>query len=271
MEQNNSGNPYQAPSVEIVSAAPQGDAAFIAGGKAVPAGNAFRWIASGWSLFVQSPLIWIVNIVILYIMIFAVQLIPFLGGIIANVFWPVFSGGLMMGAHAQRTGRPLEVGDLFAGFKDKAGPLMTVGALYAVAWIVLMVFAGILAVTILGASGAIGALLSGNQAALMGMVGGAGFGLVFVGLLAFVGFILIGLAFWFAPALVVLHDMSPSLAIRTSFFAGIKNIVPIIIFVLIAMVLVPIGFIALIVGLLVVLPLLFAASYAAYRDIFLGE
>lgn len=271
MEQNNSGNPYQAPSVEVVSAAPQGDAAFIAGGKAVPAGHGWDWITAGWSLFVQSPLIWIVNVVILLVIHVVLGFIPFIGSLIGYVLWAVFNGGLMMGAQAQTGGRPLEVGDLFAGFKEKTGSLITVGALYAVACIAVMVLAGILAIVILGASGALGAIMSGDKAAMMGMIGGATLGVMFIALLVMAAFVPIAMAFWFASVLVALQDVSPTDAIRMSFSACLKNIVPFLLYGLIFLVLGILAVIPFGLGLLVVVPLLITSTYAAYRDIFLGE
>jgi uncharacterized membrane protein len=271
METNNSGNPYQAPSVEVISAEAQTDAAFIAGGQAVAAGHGWDWIVAGWTLFTQTPLIWIVNVVILFIINIVLGLIPFVGSLVGYTLFAVFNGGLMMGAQAQRAGRPLEVGDLFAGFKEKTGSLITVGVLYAVAWLAVMIFAGILFFAILGASGAIGAIVKGNTAALVGMVGGATLGVILIGLLVIAAFIPIAMGFWFASVLVALQDVSPTDAIKMSFSACLKNIVPFLIYGLVFMVLFVIASIPFGLGLLVVFPLLITSTYAAYRDIFLGD
>ena len=48
-------NPYQSPSVDIMSAAPDADADFVDGGRSVPAGNGLSWIGAGWGIFTQSP------------------------------------------------------------------------------------------------------------------------------------------------------------------------------------------------------------------------
>ncbi|HEX9389727.1 MAG TPA: BPSS1780 family membrane protein [Usitatibacteraceae bacterium] len=271
MQQDNSGNPYQAPAVEVMTGAPQADAAFIEGGKAVAAGHGWDWIAAGWAIFIQSPLIWVVNVVILFIIHFVLGFIPFIGSLVTYVLFPVFNGGLMMGAQAQRSGRSLEVNDLFAGFKDKAGSLLTVGALYAVVSIALLIFAGILAIALLGASGAIGAIMSGDKAALMAIVGGATLGVIFIALLVMAAFIPIAMAFWFAPVLVALQDVSPTTAIRMSFYACLKNFVPFLLYGFIFLVLAVIAIIPFGLGLLVVVPLVLTSTYAAYRDIFLGE
>jgi len=45
---------------------------------------------------------------------------------------PVFIGGLLLGCRAVEQGEPMEVGYIFAGFKDKLGQLALVGVLYMV-------------------------------------------------------------------------------------------------------------------------------------------
>ncbi len=271
MQQDNQGNPYQAPSVENVSAAPEGDAQFIPGGRAVEAGRGWTWITEGWAIFVQAPLIWVVNVVILVIISLVLGFIPFIGSLINYILFPVFNGGMMMGMQAQRAGRQIDVGDLFSGFKDKTGGLMTVGALYAVAWIAVVLVAAVLFIAVIGGSGVIGAMMRGNTSALMGMAGGLGVGVVLIGLLVLAAFVPIAMAFWFASVLVALQNVSPTDAIKMSFSACAKNLVPFLLYGIIFLVLFILGAIPFGLGLLVVFPLLITSTYTAYRDIFLGE
>ena len=49
------------------------------------------------------------------------------------VLGPVFAGGVMLGCKALDEGGELELGHLFAGFKEKLGTLAAVGAIYLVA------------------------------------------------------------------------------------------------------------------------------------------
>ena len=74
---------------------------------------------------------------------------------------------------------------------------------------------------------------------------------------------------WFAPALVILNDMGAVEAMKRSFSGCIKNILPFLLYGVIAMVLVILGMIPLFLGLLVVIPVLTAAIYTSYKDIFL--
>ncbi len=271
MQQDNQGNPYQAPSVENVSAAPQGDGQFIPGGRAVDAGRGWSWITEGWAIFVQAPLIWVINAVIIFIIFLVLGFIPLIGSVVKSILFTMFSGGLMIGMQAQREGRPIDVGDLFAGFKERTGPLMTVGALYVVAGFALLILAVLLFLIVVGGSGAIGVLMKGDTAALMSMAGGFGVGIVLIGLLLLAASVPIAMAFWFASVLVALQAVSPTDAIKMSFSACAKNLVPFLLYGLIFLVLFVLGAIPIGLGLLIVFPLLITSTYAAYRDIFLGE
>ncbi len=76
------------------------------------------------------------------------------------------------------------------------------------------------------------------------------------------------MAYWFAPVLVVLEDMQALEAMKMSFAACWRNVMPFLIFGLAAFALLVIGAIPFGLGLLIVSPILVASIYAAYRDIF---
>jgi uncharacterized membrane protein len=266
-------NPYAAPSVEVLSAPePDDNAQFNQRGRVCNVGQGMAWIGQGWSLFTQAPLIWIVNVVIMIAIYAILSLIPLVGTFISYALYGLLSGGLMLGAHAQHSGRALEVEHTFAGFKSPhTSPLFVLGLLYMMAWIGIMVIAGILFVVVMGATGAIGAILSGNTSQLVGMIAGAGLGLLLVILIVMAITVPLMMAFWFAPALVALNGVSPINALGVSFMACLKNFLPFLIYGLVFAVLFVLGTIPILLGLLVVLPLLYTSSYAAYRDIFLSD
>ena len=92
---------------------------------------------------------------------------------------------------------------------------------------------------------------------------GAG-GLVFV----FIVGILLAMLFFYAPALILLRNMGVIAAIKTSFSAALNNLLPFILFLVIYAVLSVIAAIPFGLGFLVLLPVVMAASYCSYRDIF---
>lgn len=271
MEPNKPVNPYQSPSVEVMSASQEENAEFIADGRTVPAGNGLSWIGTGWGIFTQSPIAWIVSAVILIVISIALGFVPILGNIISYILFSVFAGGLMLGCQAQHEGRPFEIGDLFAGFKEKVGPLILVGVLFIAAMLVLLLIAAVLFGVFLGSTGVLTGLMSGDPDAFGKLMAGSIAALVLIGLVILALYVPIAMAFWFAPSLVALQDVAPVAALRISFFACLKNFLP---FLLYGVVFLVIAFIAILpfgLGILVAFPLLYASTYAAYRDIFLAE
>jgi len=271
MEPNKPINPYQAPSVDIIGAMPTGDNQFIEGGRSVAAGNGLNWIGAGWSIFIQAPLHWVVCMVIMLVIALVLAFLPIIGGFINYILFALFTGGLMIGCQAQHLGRPLEIGDLFAGFKEKTTSLMIVGLLYVVASLALLVVAGILAAVVLGSTGLIGALMSGDQANIAGLIGSSLLGFMMIVLVILALYVPVAMAFWFASTLVALQDITPMAAIRMSFSACLKNFMPFLVYGIVFLVIFIAAALPFGLGLLVAFPLLYASTYAAYRDIFLAE
>ncbi len=271
MEPDKAINPYQSPSAEVISASSDTDIDFIDGGQTVPMSNGLSWIGTGWSIFTQAPIAWIVCTIIIFVISVVLGFIPIIGQLISNVLFVVFAGGLMLGCQQQHTGRPFEIGDLFSGFKEKAGPLMIVGLLFIASSILLLIIAGILFAIFVGSTGLFGAMMSGNQEALTGLFAGSIMMVLFIGLVMLALTVPIAMALWFAPVLVALQNITPMAALRMSFFASLKNTLPflvygIIFFVIFIVAVLPFGL-----GLLVAIPLVYTSTYAAYRDIFLAE
>ena len=271
MEPNQPVNPYQTPSVNTAAAPPPASAQLTAEPRTVPAGNGISWIGSAWNIFTQSAVAWVVCMVIMFVLYVVLAFVPILGNLVVYVLMPVLAGGLMMGCQAQHEGRPLEIGDLFSGFQKKTAPLMLVGVLYMVVSLAMLLLAGILFFIIVGSSGVIGALMSGDQTAIASLIAGSIMGALVVGLVMMAAYVPIAMAFWFAATLVALHDVTPTQALRMSFSACLKNMLPFLLYGLVFLFIFIIAVVPIGLGLLVAIPLLYASTYAAYRDIFLAE
>lgn len=76
------------------------------------------------------------------------------------------------------------------------------------------------------------------------------------------------MAYWFAPALVLFHDMKALDAMRLSFSACLRNVLPFLIYGVISAVLLVLAMIPLGLGLLVMIPTMTASLYISYKDIF---
>jgi uncharacterized membrane protein len=275
MEPGNSSNPYQAPSVDVMRPAESDVVPFTPNGRSVGAGQAFSWIGAAWRLFVHAPLIWMVNIVIYFIILFVIGLLPIVGSFITNLLYPAFAAGFLIGADRLRRAESYEVGHLFAGFQQKASPLLILGAIWVGGGLLLLALLALLVAVFVGASGFMGAMISGDAAkletVLASMGAGAIGGFLLAVLLVFLGSIPLLMALWFAPALVVFHDLSPTDAIVQSFKASLKNFIPLVLCFVTFMVLAMIGAIPIFLGWLVVFPLMFATQYTCYRNVFAGD
>ena len=252
-------DPYAAPRSRVADVPARGeDGQFNPEGETVPAGNGWKWITDGWELFRRQPGVWILMIVVFLLISFLIALIPIVGSIASNLLWPVFAGGFMLGCHELARGGELQLGHLFAGFRDQFGKLALLGVLYLVALIVIVFVA--FAVTGLG----FGALFGGG-----GRAGGLGYMSILLATLVALALIVpVAMAFWFAPALVVLNDMGIGDSLKASFAACLKNIVPFLVYGVILIGLAIVASIPIFLGWLVLGPTLAASMYAAYRDIY---
>jgi uncharacterized membrane protein len=253
-------NVYAPPAAHVEDPSEGGDdGAFIEGGRKLPAGRGWSWFAAAWGLFKASPLIWIVNFVLFAVIMIAVQLVPIAGGIIGILIAPVLGAGLMLGARAVDRGDDLEVGHLFAGFRQRTGTLVKVGVLYLLGTLVM-----VLAMVLVMGVGVLGAL--GGQA---GAVVGAG--LLLGVLVALALSVPLMMAYWFAPALVVFNGLGAVQAMKTSFSACLKNLLPFLVYGLIGLLLAVLASIPIALGWFVLGPVLLGSQYTSYRDIFYDD
>jgi len=257
-----SANPYQAPSANLHESHGDGD---MTGPVSVPAGHGVNWIGTAWSEhFKLNPLAWIGAFFIFAILSIAVQLIPLLGMLVATLFSPVLTAGMMLGAKAQDEGDDFTIGHLFSGFRESTGQLVLVGLFYLIGTIVVFMIAGIM----MGGSAAM--LGMGDPAAAEAMAQNPSV-MLLPALVMMMLFIPLLMAYWFAPALVAIDGLSALAAMKLSFIGCIRNVVPFLLYGIVMFVLTIIASIPLLLGLLVLLPVMIASMYTAYRDIYYPE
>jgi uncharacterized membrane protein len=252
--------PYRSPASHVEDVSPRATDGrnFVAAGRAVGAGQGWAWIAQGWSLFRQQPGTWILILLLAGVLFIVASLIPLVNWIAPSLLVPGLSAGVILGCKALDDGGRLTVGHLFAGYQARGSALVLVG----VAAFVLYLAAMIPMVIVLG--GKVIALMTGDAQAFSDI----GPGFLIAILLTLAISVPVYMSLWFAPALVVLHETPPLAALRQSFFACLRNIVP---FLLYGLVMLGLGILAAIplgLGLLVLMPVFFASAYTSYRDIF---
>ncbi len=235
----------------------------------LPAGRGMAWWSEGWQVFMAAPGLWIGLCLLLFVFAVVVAFVPILGTIAQSLLAPVFAGGIALGAHALAKGRPLTIVHLFEGFQGgRLVPLLIVGLFYlAAAFVIWLVFV-VLLLGMAGGAGlfsAISSIGSNGWAPILASIGVAA--LVFVPI-ALIGFSLVAMAYWYAPALVVLNGEEPIEALKKSFRACWTNLGATLVYGLIFIGLAIVASIPFGLGWIVFAPVFAGSWYASWRETF---
>lgn len=255
-------NPFAPPKAAVLEAQDT-DGEYIPDGQRVETSRGSAWFGEAWGLFKASPGIWVVSYVLFLVMWFVLAILP-AGGLVSSMCYPAVAAGIMIGCKSLTEGGPLRIGHLFEGFKHNLGNLLLIGILYLVGSVVIWMVAFLVGLMVIP-------FVVGSQAFNMEDYRSL---LAFAPALLLVVLIVLALtlplfmAMWFAPALVVFHDVAPMAAMRSSFQGCLKNFLPFLIYGLVGLLLLILALIPLGLGLLVYGPLIWGTMYLGYRDIF---
>ena len=232
-------------------------------GKGLPAGAGWDWVAEGWKLFTKAPLMWVVSLLVIFVGAIAVGLVPFLGQLLFQLVQAVIAAGFMVACRSLETGGEFEIEHLLAGFQKRFMPLLILGLLVMVGWIVIM----LICMAFVGV-GMIGALMAGDPENAANAIMASAGSIILGVLVAAALMVPLMAAYWFAPALVMMHDMKPVAAMKESFFACFRNFVPFLVYSIVMMIAAFVAVIPFGLGMLVWVPVAIASTYVAYRQIF---
>ncbi len=230
--------------------------------KSVDAGRGVNWWTDGWALFMKNPGMWIVLGLVFLVICILLSFIPLLGSLATALLTPVFVASWMLACRKLEGGGTLEVGDLFLAFKDQLNPLLVLGALSLAATLAVLVV-----MWALGVGALMGMGMGAAHHSLGGVMAAAG-GMVVTLLVGLALFVPISMAFWFAPALVVFDGVAPMDAVKASFAACLKNVMPFLIYGVVGLVASIVASIPFGLGWIVLGPVLLHTIYVGYRDIF---
>jgi hypothetical protein len=196
----------------------------------VPASHGVKWLMQGFVLLRRSFFIWVLFVLLLWAMVFVSAKLP-IAGLLLALLTPVFLGGLMLGCRALEKGAELEIAHFFAGFRNNTLDLITLGGLYLVGNVVI---AGLMYV--IGGT-AIQQIVAGQaqniDPSMLTQVLGPALMALLVGMALSVP---LSMAIWFAPLLVILANQKPVQALRDSFNACLKNMLPFLVYGLVILV-----------------------------------
>jgi uncharacterized membrane protein len=251
-------NPSQSPAANAEMKTAPGQ---LVGVKTVAAGRGLSWFGEGFEIFKLSPWIWILNVVLFFVILAILSSIPVLS-ILSSLLGPVFVAGLILGCHDLDVGEELKVSHVFAAFHARAGALVGLGAINFILTILLVVIT-------FGVMFALGSVdLKAWETSQMTEQQALGMTLTMLVMMFFM--IPLLMLFWFAPALIVLHeDVGIIEAMKLSFLGCIKNILPFLLYGIVGFILMIIATLPFALGWLVLGPVLFGTIYASYKDIFL--
>ena len=227
------------------------------------------WITNALSIFKDNFLLWLGIGVVYLIIAMVMSAMPIINFVFSLISF-VFVGGIIKGADAQVTGKELRFDHLFSAFSTHLLPLIVLFVLYMAALIIAFIPIGIILIVVSHVMGGIGNVDSMMTAEQIGA--GSIIAILLVLLFSMIAFFFLFVMVWFAPALIVLHNIAPTEAMKMSVKGCLKNILPLFVFSLLLpllallSILFTLGF-----AILVVVPVGMITYYTSYRDVWTDQ
>lgn len=225
-----------------------------------PAGSGWEWISDAFMLYLRAPLHWTLIGLGTSLLLLLASSLPVVGWILGTLLLPLLLGGIMQAVPKAVVGQPPQLMTLFSAF-SKPVELLKVGLFYV---------AGVLTIIALMAafmfvSFELGLMQKPTPELLQqrGLLSMWPFLLMFFSSLA-----MVYSAYFFAPTLVVLHNLSARDALRLSFLGFWRNWLPLLVMGVIGMLLLAVAMLPFMLGLLVAVPVMLLVSYTSYVDIY---
>lgn len=233
--------------------------------RTMPLSRGWGLFGRGWNSFKADWVTWVLSFVIFFVISIVLNLVPLIGGLVMAVITPALVAGFMKIARDLEAGETVGVGHLFQPIQDheRRVPLLLLGLVALLAAVVMTV---VVALFIGGA-----AHMAGNggmgQTMAFPLAGVGFFGLIVLVLL----YLLIFAVLAFSIPLVYFRGLAIGDAIGASVKGTLLNIGPLVIFSLIYFVLAFFAMIPFALGFLILGPVVLAAVYGAYSEIFDGQ
>lgn len=225
----------------------------------------WEWIVQGFALFRRSPLNWIALCLALVGFALAASLVPPIGELVFYLLSPVLLAGLMVGCRTLEQGGRLELTCLFEGFRRQTSALITIGGVYLVGQVLIYGVVVMLAGT--SFNDLMGDMQDSPPTAMPSIPSQMMLAIAIAAALS----VPLLMAVWFAPLLVIFDGLLPFASMRESFNACLANLLPLVVYSLSLTVL---GFLALLpfaLGLILLVPTVFASIYVSYKEIFAAD
>jgi hypothetical protein len=227
------------------------------------------WIKEGWRLFWLAPVPWTGMTALVFLVLMAVGMLPFVGVLGVHILSPFIVAGYMAASRGGSRGETISFLYLAAGWRENRNTFLTVGVIYMAA--TLLIFQLIRLLT------------GGDMEELMKQVQNpqamtpeqaeqilaSALPVMLLGSLLFAPLLM---ATWFSPGLILFERFPAGRALWWSLWACLTNWRGILVY---SLLLGLVGLIALMIplglGLLVFVPWTLTSTYAAYQDIFVAR
>lgn len=216
----------------------------------------------GWKNFASDPLTWVLVVVIFFLISLVLNLIPLLGGVVMAMITPALMAGFLKIAHDIDQGQKVAVGHLFQPIQDRERrvPLLLLGLVALLATVLMAVVVAVFVGSAIQAGGM-------GEVVQFPLAGIGFFGMFVMFLMYLAVFAILA----FSIPLVYFRGEELGDAIVASIKGTLTNLGPLVIFSLIYFVLAFFAMLPFGLGFLVLAPVVFAALYGAYSEIFSGS
>jgi hypothetical protein len=217
------------------------------------------------------------TVIVLIILTLSSVFLPVFGGLVIQLFFPVFMGGLMAGCEAADRGDDFSITHLFSGFNQDLTALLIVGLVYLIGLLVIVTLCGVFLIVAIGGFGSLlelirtvlDAVAANDIGRLINALGPAARMVLAAELIGLALYLPLLMLVWFAPALIVLNHLDALTAMKYSFIGCVKNLVPYLIYGAIGLIASICATLPFLLGWFILTPLFIIGIYLAYKDIFL--
>lgn len=231
------------------------------------AGRGAAWLLEAFQYFSKAAITWLGVVFILLIIVILSALLP-MAGIVLQILTPVLIGGLMLGCkEATAPGGQFQLNHLFAGFSQNTGNLVILGVLHTLGTVIIVALMVIMVIVVLGSMALLAAIMDGDTSLLLENL----LVMLLVVLMGMLLYLPLLMAFWFAPALVMLEGQTAIGAIKYSFVGCLKNVVPFLVYGIVALPLCLLATMPFMLGWFILIPMTIASFYTGYREIYWVE
>ena len=242
----------------------------------LPARSGWRWIADGYRIYSKNRLMLSLIVFSYWLMMVMVNSVPVLGQIVATVFLPAMSVGLMNACRRVEHGESIAPQVMFSGLAENLRTLLLLGLIYLLA--ALSIFA-------------LTSLIDGGTLFDLFVVGGqfdetsSPGAMMLSAQVAMALFVPLVMAFWYAPVLSAWHGYTAGKSLFFSLVACLRNWRPFVVYSFgllvggLAMIIVAgllsavmpgMGRAALFAVAFFGMPIMYASFYVSYRDVFVS-